>query len=532
MLDRQMALLRRSSRTGGQGRTCRVSALVAPGFTALLTLAVCLAWLPHFTERLNPLTGDEPFYVMTAISLVEDGDLDETNNYANRDYARFYPALGPTAEGWSAYPDPLPPHQSHTRRAGLYSKHGLGLTLLIALPFTLGGRTLVLIVLAALSALLAANMTLLARRYTASNVLAVAVALGMALTNPLLPFSLLIFPELPAALCTIYALRRVLAPRNAWWQWGLAGSAAAFLPWLHYRLIPVSITLAVLAFIRHRHAVTPRQVIAAVAPPLISAVTLSWWFVRLYGRPLPPAADHAGFSGIAGTLNGLAGTFLDQQWGAWVHNPLLFLAIATMLPFAIHQRDDAIAIGAVAVPYLLVVASYRVWWGEWNPPARYLTVLVPLAVAPLAWWLSQVSLRWRWLCLVGVLIPSLLVSATFVWDPQVMYNHPDGTSRLLEVWSQWSHQPLTSLIPSFVFYSASAPAERLTFSLAAVAWLCLLSTAAWLAIGQGARRRTLAGGAEASQTAQAVSQEARGDGDRRHHPFSWSWSAILRRLAT
>ncbi|GIW04201.1 MAG: hypothetical protein KatS3mg059_0821 [Thermomicrobiales bacterium] len=74
--------------------------------------------LPGFltsTQRLNPLTGDEPFYVMTAISLVEDGDLDETNNYANRDYERFYPAVGPTADGWAAYPDPLPPHQSHTR---------------------------------------------------------------------------------------------------------------------------------------------------------------------------------------------------------------------------------------------------------------------------------------------------------------------------------------------------------------------------------------------------------------------------------
>ncbi len=488
-----------------QVKACHGSTLVAPGLSAMLTLAVCLAWLPHVTERLNPLTGDEPFYVMTAISLVEDADLEETNNYANRDYARFYPAIGPTAKGWSAYPDPLPPHQSHTKRAGLYSKHGLGLALIIALPFALGGRTLVLVGLAALSALLAANMTLLARRYTASNVIAVVVALGTALTNPLLPFSLLIFPEMPAALCTIYALRRVLAPRNAWWQWGLTGSAAAFLPWLHYRLIPVSIALAVLACIRHRHRLTRRQAIAAVTPPLISATTLAWWFVRLYGRPLPPAADHAGFSGFAGTLNGLAGTFLDQQWGAWVHNPLLFFAIATMLPFAMHQRDDALAIGMVAVPYLLVVANYRVWWGEWNPPARYLTVLVPLAAAPLAWWMSQLSSSWRWIWFAAFLIPAGLVSATFVWDPQVMYNHPDGTSRLLEVWSQWSHQPLTSLIPSFVFYSASAPAERLTFSFAAVAWLCLLSAAAWLASSQGARHHTLAQAAESLQTTQAGS---------------------------
>ncbi|MER3484939.1 MAG: hypothetical protein C4345_02115 [Chloroflexota bacterium] len=135
----------------------------------------------------------------------------------------------------------------------------------------------------------------------------------------------------------------------------------------------------------------------------------------------------------------------------------------------------------------MVVANYRVWWGEWNPPARYLTVLVPLAVAPLAWWLEGARSRWRWSWLAAFLVPGLLVTATFVWDPQLMYNHPDGTSRLLEIWSQWSHQPLTSLIPSFVFYSASAPAERVWFSIAALAWLSVCSLVAWLAIAPPVR---------------------------------------------
>jgi hypothetical protein len=97
----------------------------------------------------------------------------------------------------------------------------------------------------------------------------------------------------------------------------------------------------------------------------------------------------------------------------------------------------------------------------------------------------------------------MLVSATFVWDPQIMYNHPDGTSRLLEVWGQWSHQPLTSLIPSFVFYSASAPSERLTFSLAAAAWLCLLAVICLLATNPGNRYRELPSGAGTGLATQA-----------------------------
>src|SRR5262249_22660909 len=168
------------------------SALPAALIAAAVVYLACLAWLPSLQRRLDPLTGDEPFYVMTSISLIEDHDLNEQNNYDERDYDRFYPAFGPTGEGWPAYPDPLPPHQSHTKPAGLYSKHGLGLALLIAIPYEIGARTLTLIVLAGIAAALAANMVLLGARYTESVPLAFAVAVTLSLTNPLFSFSLLI----------------------------------------------------------------------------------------------------------------------------------------------------------------------------------------------------------------------------------------------------------------------------------------------------------------------------------------------------
>src|SRR5439155_17902374 len=108
-------------------------------------------------------------------------------------------------------------------RHGLYSKHGLGMALLIAVPYALGGRTLTLVVLAGIAAALTANMTLLAARYTDSASLAVAVAIALGLTNPLFSFSLLIFPEMTAALCTAYAARRLLERRNNTWQWFAIG---------------------------------------------------------------------------------------------------------------------------------------------------------------------------------------------------------------------------------------------------------------------------------------------------------------------
>ncbi|MEA2524916.1 MAG: hypothetical protein QOF73_2143 [Thermomicrobiales bacterium] len=466
------------------------SALPAALLAAAIVYLCCLVWLPRLERRLDPLTGDEPFYVMTAISLIEDRDLDEQNNYDRRDFHRFYPAFGPTPDGWPSYPNPLPPHRSQTKRAGLYSKHGLGMALLIALPYELGGRTLTLIVLAGIAAALTANMTLFGARYIPSTWLAAIVAIALSLTNPLFSFSLLIFPEMMAALCILYATRRLLEPRNHTWQWVAIGACAASLPWLHYRLAPISVVLAVAAIVRFRRSWTRRAVAAAATPPIVSAIVLFWWCQRLYGRPLPPTSDHAGFSGMVGTLNGLAGTFLDQQWGAFIHNPLLLLAAASFVPFALAHRRDALVIGAIVVPYLFLVASYRVWWGEWNPPARYLTDVVPLAAAPLAWWLSHVRRPWRWSMLGAFAAPAAAVMATFLADPQRMYNHPDGTSRLLETWKGWTSLDLTGALPSYVFYSASPAAVRLVFALLGLAWLGTLATVAYGLTSQRAASET------------------------------------------
>ncbi|WP_221178956.1 hypothetical protein, partial [Pseudomonas fluorescens] len=86
-------MARTAARTVPGRRSIERGLLVVSG----LALLAWLALLPRVLTRLDPLTGDEPFYVMTAISLLQDGDLDESNNYAQRDYEQFYP------------PDPLPP---------------------------------------------------------------------------------------------------------------------------------------------------------------------------------------------------------------------------------------------------------------------------------------------------------------------------------------------------------------------------------------------------------------------------------------
>ena len=252
----------------------------------LVTLAVLALFTQRMVAYLTPVTGDEPFYLMTAISIIKDGDLNECNNYIQLDDAQLYPSFysfdGVHAYaafpsdwlGWRGAPFPLPPHATHLVPASrqcssdyltypvnydnptgeLYSKHGLGLSLLVLPAFALGGRLSVVFFLNILGALLAVNIYLLAREGTGKMLPAVLTWVAFAFTVPLMPYSYLIFPELPAALLIVYAFRRIRLMQNNPAQVLLVGLCVAGLPWLHYRFVPVCAALVLYYFFRDRAA--------------------------------------------------------------------------------------------------------------------------------------------------------------------------------------------------------------------------------------------------------------------------------------
>src|SRR5690606_8787098 len=107
------APMRRGTGSGVTG-TDRRAWLAVMAISALFYLAL----IPGILRHLSPVTGDEPFYIMTAISMVRDRDLDESNNFVNRDYEEFYPdnPLPATWQGWPAFPRTLPPHPAISER--------------------------------------------------------------------------------------------------------------------------------------------------------------------------------------------------------------------------------------------------------------------------------------------------------------------------------------------------------------------------------------------------------------------------------
>jgi hypothetical protein len=467
----------------------------------VVTLVVYGLSIPRVLAYTEPPIGDQPHYLLTTISLVEDHDIDELNNYNDSaSYNRIYAADDSLDFRGISVPYPLRAGNhvvSKPTESGeaWYSKHGLGLPLLIAPGWVLG-QTLTPILhglttnggggwpgtvfeVGLLGALLAVQVYLLAWDITHRRLVALIVWAALSFSNPLMTHSMLIFPEIPSALLTIYAFRRLRLgwPHNAWWQLVLVGLCVGYLPWLQSRFLPMVVGLLLFTIHQFRTwqstatdlprgggtlAVRLLRRVAPVAnvvtPVVVSTVLLGLYYLELSGRPLPntesyegffvPALDAHGHPTIGdwpAVLAAAVGLLVDQQWGLLIYAPvyLLTFAGAVALWRAPAMRTTLVGLAVITLPYFFLLADFRVWWGGWSPPARYFTPIAPLLAAPLAqslvvlWQSKSYRLIFGALAAFGMLMMALLLISTgdHAGGLPIVFLDPPGDRAPLFVWT-------------------------------------------------------------------------------------------------
>ncbi|MFQ5408265.1 MAG: glycosyltransferase family 2 protein, partial [Anaerolineales bacterium] len=281
--------------------------------TTFLPVAIFLVtWLAYLAImptvlRTWKITGDEPHYLLAAHSLAFDHDLNLRDNYERRDYAAFY-ALPFLDRHVAVQPD-----------GSERLTHDIGLPVVIAPAYWLGGRTGVMHLFAITGALLAVQMFLLGWEVSGRWWAGLAGWLGLAFSAPLVNYVFLIYPEALGGLLVIWALRRILNT-PAWrplpttnyqspisvgnWRlvigdWIALPAAVAALPWLSGRFAPLLALLAALTIWKFR---------ARAWLPIAGTAALSLLVYLLinyttYGSPTPSvtvagAAVGAGFSNV------------------------------------------------------------------------------------------------------------------------------------------------------------------------------------------------------------------------------------------
>lgn len=341
------------------------------------------------------LTADEPQYVLTALSLWEDGDLDIADELADERWRDFHAAelprqTEPRPDGSELSPhDPLLP---------VLLAPGVGL-------FGWGGaRITMALVVGVLAALLTwtASTRLGVRHRTAA-----VVATAFCLSPPITSYGSQIYPEAVAALATTVAASALLGPPSRWrtvaWMLGVIA-----LPWLGVKYAGVAVALGLVGLWRDRHLAVP-----VVGAGGLAAVTYLGFHQAVYGGwTVYAAGDH--FVGGEFTVVGndpdhlarsirLLGLLVDRDFGLVAWAPVFLLAVPAVAWFARRGGEARVVVLApLAAGYATatwVALTMHGWW--W--PGRQTVVVLPLVVLAAASFVDGRSARIRAVVLTGAI---------------------------------------------------------------------------------------------------------------------------------
>jgi hypothetical protein len=387
--------------------------------------AVFLACLAAYASTLglrsfgvSDYGGDEPHYLLTATSLLQDGDVDLLDDYAERSYEDFYPYL-------------LDPH-GQTTDGRLHEPHGIGFPLLIAPALAIGGEQGVELFVAVLSALAVAFGYLLAVRVV-PDPYALGAALLVGLSPPFVAYGTAVYPELPAAAALAGAALLALRLRE---RPGRAATFACFgllatLPWLGTKYVLPALVVggfAVVALRRHGRGLLA---FAGIELALVSAAFYVGINQALYGGFTPYAAEVPGETatdaafplGYLERSYRLVALFLDREYGLLRWAPVFALAfvgawllwrthrerLAAVLPPHARTLETAALCGgallaSIAVGAFLAPTMFGFWF-----PARHILAGLVFATPLIGWALRRLPRLGTVLGLVGV------AASAWVW---------------------------------------------------------------------------------------------------------------------
>ena len=386
------------------GEPPAVEAAPAPLTRRLVLLALVVAafgaiGLPAHATYGARVTADEPQYLLTALSLGRQFDLDISDEIAAEQYRPFHKVDLD--------------RQTAVRDDGReLSPHDPLLPLLLALPMRLGGWVAAKAFLVALASGLAVLTAWLAvRRVAVRPSVALPVVALFFCSPPLSTYASQVYPEIAAALAlaaAIAATSSAMTTRHAL----LLVVAVSALPWLSVKYVPVAATVALLGLYRCRAS---RRTLAAVVASLAAmGVTYVVAHRLLYGGWTAYASgDHfseIGESRVIGTSpdyvgrsRRVLGLLVDRGFGLGAWSPLWLLApLALAAMFGARQPVRWRLVLPIAAGWFVatfVALTMHGWW--W--PGRQLVVVLPLVVVAITWAVDRIRALVAPVALMGVL---------------------------------------------------------------------------------------------------------------------------------
>ena len=448
--------------------------LILGAVTLFVLLATC--YLGSIGLRATSgasITGDEPFYLITTQSLIDDGDLDLRQQYDRFSYRVFFDHNEPLWRQSGPMPDGrvLSPHDP-----------GLSVYLVpgVALRGLLGAQVQILITTALLFALTYVLVALETHEVAMSWLVTIAVGLGATA----FVYATEIYPEVPAGLCLVLAL--LVLRRGTFGRPDVVALAVlvTLLTWFGTKYAALGALLVLWGVMRAGR----REGVLLLALCAMSGVVYAWSHLVTFGG-LTPYAVNLVYEGaptvevvrehvsILDRAYRLTGLWVDAQFGIARWAPVLLPAVPALVLVPRRWWDIGSLVVALVVMQVLIATFVAITMRGWWFPGRTLMTVLPL----LAWPLAELARRIpAWgravlgaLGMYSALVTLALARASAAGEVRIAVD-PFAMSSML-------FRAPAVLFPDYTAWTAHTMVAHVAWSLVTLVAVALLVRARWSA---------------------------------------------------
>ncbi len=365
-------------------------------------------------------TGDEPHYVVIIKSLVE-GHL-----YVEDVYKDPRPEWTTWPYSWHAVKGP----DGH-----FYSTHGIGLPLLAAPFYMIGGSLGVILFIPLVTSLVNLSQYFACRRITGDDYVSFATALVMGFATLVCAYSNQFYPELLMALLLLVSLNLVLKyglTNNVQLAMGLL-IGYGFLLKAAYAAIIVGLALALFVICIKRKRL---NCVLFLTGATVWLAAFCFYNTIAFGSAfaVPLASGESAYPQIMvnNAIFAATGLIFDRYRGLLPYSPIVLLSVLGLRPL-LKERPEIFALATSAVLAEYVGSSlFTHWWAGYSLPARYLISVLPLFSLPLSLALkNNLSKLWFKTAAYCMIFVGLYLNFYLSWSRGIGLNVNGAKSEML-----------------------------------------------------------------------------------------------------
>ncbi len=439
-------------------------------------------------------SGDEPYYLMTSHSLLNDKDINLANNYAEEDYFSFYAK-----------------EKNPRFRLGMYAREGKkgpgyiypinlpGVSVLV-LPFywlsqQFDGDLLTFILKGSLiiwAVLLGLQLYLLTRELWGDEKIALQLWLIYSLSAPVLFFAIHLYSEVPIALFSLHIYRKVRSKKVlSLKHYFFLGFLLSLFFWfgLKYNLLFGTLLCVAMYFLLKEHKAGVK-VLCFLLFPLLS-LTLFYSFIHsIYGTFSPVSVyegvltperlqafkDAALSAPLAMRFDTFFNYFLDQRDGLLLYSPFYVFAFLGFVEIFRRSKRDFLILLFIPAPYLLNYAFFTHRQG-YSPQGRILTPVSWILGLAVGYFLVHNRKKIYAFLFWFLSFTGFAIALFLLWHPPSLYQPTTNefTSRAGEMFVHLSNMYifLPHFFPSFIKVDNIGYIPNYLWVLAIVTFVCV-----------------------------------------------------------